>query len=162
MNNIKTVVINKIIEEVEAQVQNAERGRLDAIAESKSHKGAMASRYDTFKEEAQYLAGGHNAQRIKLTKILDMLISIRNNPQIITKGSIYAIVEVSDLDDGSISKYFILPAGGGNTYDVDKEEITAINVGAPMARAFIGTVAGDKVEIKIQGTTKQFRVVSVT
>ena len=162
MNNIKTVIIDKIIEEVKSQIQNAERARLDAIIESKAHKGAMESRYDTFKEEAQYLAGGHNAQQIKLTKILDMLMSIRNNPLTITKGSVYAIVEVSDLEDGSTSKYFILPGGGGNTYDVDGKEITAINVSAPMARMFIGAVAGDKVEIKIQGTTKQFRVVSVT
>ncbi|KKS95606.1 MAG: hypothetical protein UV75_C0011G0020, partial [Candidatus Giovannonibacteria bacterium GW2011_GWA1_43_15] len=57
MKDIKTVIIDRIIDKVETQIKNTERGRLDAIEESKAHKGAMASRYDTFKEEAQYLAG---------------------------------------------------------------------------------------------------------
>ncbi len=77
-------------------------------------------------------------------------------------GSGYAIVEVENLDDGLRVKYFLLPAGGGNTYEVEGEEITVINIGAPLARAFIGSVAGDEVEIKIQGTTRRFSVVSVT
>lgn len=161
MRNIKTCIINRIIEKIDNQIKNAERGQSDAIEESKSHKGAMASRYDTFKEEAQYLAGGYSAQLLELGKILGALKSIKDYPPTVTKGSCYAIVEVKDLDDGSTVKYFLLPAGGGDTYEVDGKEITALNVRAPMARAFIGTVAGDEIEIKIQETTRRFSVVSI-
>jgi transcription elongation GreA/GreB family factor len=135
---------------------------LGAIEESKAHKGAMESRYDTFKEEAQYLAGGHNARLLELGKILGALKSIRDCPPTITKGSSYAMVEAKNLEDGLGAKYFLLPAGGGNTYEEEGEKITVLNVGAPMARAFIGAVANDEIEIKIQGTTKRFNVVSVT
>lgn len=162
MKDIKTLVLDRIIKEVENQIKNAERGRLDALEESKAHKGAMESRYDTFKEEAQYLAGGYAARLVELGKTLGALKSIRDYPPTITKGSGYAIVEAENLEDGSRTKYFLLPAGGGNTYEVEGGEITILNVGAPLAQAFIGTVAGDEVEIKIQGTTRQFRVVSVT
>lgn len=163
MQNIKTVILDRIIEQVEAQFESAERGRMDAIEESKAHKGAMQSRYDTFKEEAQYLAGGFNARLEERGKMLAALKSLRDFPPAITKGSGYAIIEVENLDDGSRIKYFLLPSGGGgNTYEADGEEITILNVGAPMARAFIGTIAGDEVEIKIQGTTRRFSVVSVT
>lgn len=162
MENIKTVILDRIIKEVETQIKNAERGRLGAIEESKAHKGAMESRYDTFKEEAQYLAGGYAARLVELGKTLGALKSIRDYPPTVTKSSGYAIVEVENLGDGSRSKYFLLPAGGGNTYKVEGEEITVLNVGTPMARAFIGTIAGDEVEIKIQGTTRRFSVVSVT
>ncbi|HCB35796.1 MAG: hypothetical protein A3H73_02055 [Candidatus Taylorbacteria bacterium RIFCSPLOWO2_02_FULL_50_120] len=122
----------------------------------------MASRYDTFKEEAQYLAGGFAAQLAKLEKTLDTLKSIKNYPPTVTKGSGYAIVEVENLDDGLRTKYFLLPAGGGNTYKVDEEEIMTLSINAPLARPFIGSIAGDEVEVKIQETMRRLRVVSVT
>lgn len=161
MKDIKSFVLGLIIEGVEGQIKNAERGRLDAIEESKAHKGAMASRYDTFKEEAQYLAGGHSALLLELSKTLCALRSIKDRPPTISMGSGYAIIEAKNLDDGSKTKYFLLPAGGGNTYEVDGDRITVLSVAAPLARAFIGAVAGDEVEIEIQGTTKRFSVVSV-
>jgi transcription elongation GreA/GreB family factor len=162
MKDIKTVIIDRIIEEVEIQIKNAERGRLDAIEESKAHKGAMASRYDTFKEEAQYLAGGFASRLVELGKTLGALKSIRDYPPTVTKVHGYALVEVENLENGSRSKYFLLPSGGGNIYEIEGEEISVLSVGAPMARAFMGTVPGDEVEIKIQETTRRFSVVSVT
>lgn len=162
MKNIKTAILNRVIEDVKTQIQNAEIGRLNAIEESKAHKGAMASRYDTFKEEAQYLAGGYSARLFELGKALDALMSIRNYPPTIAKSSCYAIIEVENLDDGLRAKYFLLPAGGGNTYEAEGEKITALNMDAPLARAFIGTVAGDEVEVRIRKTMRRFGVVSVT
>ena len=150
------------LDEVETQIKNAERGRLDALEESKAHKGAMASRYDTFKEEAQYLAGGFASRLVELGKTLGALKSIRDYPLTITKVYGYALVEVKNLENGSRSKYFLLPSGGGNTYEVEGEEISVLSVGAPMARAFMGAVPGDAVGIKIQGMTKRFSVISVT
>ncbi len=162
MKNIKAIILDRLIEEVEMQIKNAERGRQDALEESKAHKGAMESRYDTFKEEAQYLAGGFAARLVELGKTLDALKSIKDYPPTITKGSGYAIIEAENLDDGSRTKYFLLPAGGGNTYEIEGEEVTVLNIGAPLARAFIGAVAGDEVEVRIQGTTRRFCVVSIT
>lgn len=162
MTNIKTLILDRIIEQINAQIQNAERGRSDAIKESKAHKGAMESRYDTFKEEAQYLAGGFNTQVLELRRTLSTLESIRNYPLPITKVSGYAIITVESCDDGSRAKYFLLPAGGGNEYDVEGEKITILSVGAPLARAFIDAVVGDEVEVKIQGMMKRFRVVLIT
>jgi transcription elongation GreA/GreB family factor len=162
MENLKTIILDRIIEEVETQIKIAERGRLGAIEESKAHKGAMASRYDTFKEEAQYLAGGFNAQILELSQRLGALKSIRNYSPTITKGSGYAIIEAEKLEDGSRVKYFLLPAGGGNTYEVGDEKIIVLNVGAPMARAFMGAVADDEVKIELQGTMRIFRVISVS
>lgn len=161
MKEIKDIILDYIINEVKDQIKNAEQGRLDAIEESKAHKGAMESRYDTFKEEAQYLAGGYAARLVELGRTLGVLKSIRDCPPTITKGSGYAIIEVENLENGSRIKYFLLPAGGGNIYEIEGEKITILNVGALLARAFIGVVVGDEVEIKIQGMTKRFRVISV-
>jgi len=74
----------------------------------------MESRYDTFKEEAQYLASGFTTRLVELTRTLCALRSIRDYPPVITKGGPYALIEIKDLDDGSRTKYFLLPTGGGN------------------------------------------------
>lgn len=108
------------------------QGREDALEESRAHKGAMESRYDTFKEEAQYLANAQEGILAELTGAAVLLKSLRDNPpRGITQGCLYAIVEAEDLEDGSTAKYFLLPAGGGNTYEIDGEKITALNVMAP-------------------------------
>ncbi len=162
MKNIKIFIIDSIIKEIEGQIRNTKNGRLSAVKESKAHKGAMASRYDTFKEEAQYLADGYSIQLARLNKTLNELRYIRRDSSIINKGSIRAIVEVQNLSDNSRAKYFLLPIGGGNIYEVKKEIITVLSVGAPLARAFIGAVAGDEIEVKIQDKTKIFNVISIT
>jgi len=129
--------------------------------ESKAHKGAMASRYDTFKEEAQYLAGGFNARIQELSPLLAMLKSLRTQIPSLNKASGGTIVEVEDSDNNTRVKYFLLPAGGGNTYEVAGETYTVLSLSAPLARAFVGKMKEDEVEITIQGTTRHLIVVSV-
>ena len=55
MSNLKRMVILEVIETLESMLATAQEGRNNAIEESRYHKGAMESRHDTFKEEAQYL-----------------------------------------------------------------------------------------------------------
>lgn len=162
MNDIKTTIIDRIVEKIEAQIKTAERGRSDAVEESRAHKGTMASRYDTFKEEAQYLAGGYEVRLLELRKMLGTLKFIKDHLPTITKCTSYAIVEAKDLDNGLIVKYFLLPTGGGDIYEVNGEKITVINVDAPMAHAFIGAIVNDETEVKNQDTTRRFVVVSIT
>lgn len=162
MKDIKIIIIDRIIEEVEAQIQNAERGRLTAIEDSKAHKGKMESRFDTFKEEAQNLAGALSLQVLELMKTLSALKSVRGYSLPITTVSGYAIVTVENCDDGTIAKYFLLPAGGGNEYDVGEDKVTVLSVGAPIARAFMGASVGDVREVTLQKKVKRFRIVSVS
>lgn len=160
--NIKTIIIDRILEEIQNQIRSATQGREDALEESRAHKGAMESRYDTFKEEAQYLANAHEAQLAELTGATNMLKSLRDNPPEITRGSLYAIIEAEDLDTGSSEKYFVLPAGGGNTYELAGDKIITINVMAPLARAFIGALEGDNVEFKTPQRKRRFSILSIT
>lgn len=163
MKTVKENLLDLAIADIEKQIEAAERGRKDAIEESKAHKGAMASRYDTFKEEAQYLAGGFAARIQELTPLLAALNSLRMNTLPTTnKVAGCAIVEIEDLNDGTKAKYFLLPAGGGESYEVGGEKYVILTPRAPLARAIMGKVAGDEVEMTIQGTTRKFLVVSVT
>lgn len=162
MKSTKETLLDLVITDIEKQIATADQGRLDAIEESKAHKGAMASRYDTFKEEAQYLAGGFNARIQEMSPFLVMLKSLRTQIPSLNKVSGGAIVEVEDIDTGTKTKYFLLPAGGGNAYEVDGEQYSTLTIQAPLARSLFGKTEGDEAEITIQGTTKHLLVVSVS
>ena len=162
MKDVKSKLIDLVIADIEKQIEIAEQGRKDAVEESKAHKGAMASRYDTFKEEAQYLAGGFAARIQELTPLLAALKSMRMRIPANSKVSSGAIVEVENIDTGMKTKYFILPFGGGKTYEVDGEQYSTLTLQAPLARALFGKTEGDEAEITIQGTTKHLLVVSIS
>lgn len=151
-------VIEALTQREKSAKQNLETTRRATI----EAPGAMQSHSDTTKWQMSRRAEAIERSLFETQQALRVLKSIGDYPPTITKCSGYAIIEVENLDDGSRSKYFLLPAGGGDTYEVDREEITILNMGAPMARAFIGTVAGDEVEVKIQETTRRFSVISVT
>lgn len=161
MDDIKKEIVGQILASLASQISTAERGLRDATIEFKAHKGAMESRYDTFKEEAEYLAGGFGRQVETLSKSVHELQNLLVNPPKIDRCSVYAFVEVEDQDDGSRLKFFFLPTGGGHTYEASEGKIIVVNIGAPIARALIGATAYDTVEAKIGGTTRSFRVISV-
>lgn len=124
--------------------------------------GAMQSHSDTTKWQMNQRAGAIEQSLFETQQALGALKRLMDHPPAITKGSVYAIIEVKNLGDESRTKYFLLPAGGGNTYEVEGGQITILNIGAPMARALLGVVAGDEVEVRIQEKTRQLNVVSVT
>jgi len=162
MKDVKSKLLDLVIADIEKRIESAEHGRKNAVEESKAHKGAMASRYDTFKEEAQYLAGGFAARIQELAPLLAALKSMRMRIPANSKVSGGAIVEVENIDTGVKTKYFILPTGGGKIYEVDGEQYSALTLQAPLARALFGKTEGDEAEITIQGTTKHLLIVSVS
>lgn len=151
-------IIETLTQKEKDTIQSLKTSRQAAI----DAPGAMQSHSDTTKWQMSQRAEATERSLFETQRALGALRYLVKHPPNITKGSGYAIIEAENLEDGSISKYFLLSAGGGNTYEVEGEEITVLNVDAPIARVFIGTIAGDEVEIKIQGTTRRFSVVSVS
>lgn len=158
----KQKLLQCVIETLLQKKKNAEQSLKTTRQAAIEAPGAMQSHSDTTKWQMSRRAEAMERLIFEAQQSLGILKRFIDRPLTTTKGSGYAIVEVKNLDDESMAKYFLLPAGGGNTYEVDGEEITVLSVDAPMARAFLGAVAGDEVEIKIQGTTRRFSVVSVT
>lgn len=122
----------------------------------------MDSRYDTFKQEAEFLTGAYDKRLVELQKMLQTLRMLKANPPKIVRCSMYSIIEIKDIDDDSVFKYFLLPVGGGGAYEIDGEKIVILSVGTSLAQALIGSVSGDEIEAKFQGSLKQFKVVSLS
>lgn len=163
MDNLKKSVVSAVIAEIESMISTAENDRQKAIEESRYHKGAMESRYDTFKEEAQYLMAAQDLRIRDLSSTVSVLKVLLSKP-IVQKERIetYALVEIEDTDSRTLKTYLILSEGGGVSCSVDGRSVFTISVTSPLARALVGLRKGDDVELNVAGIRKYFTVVSVS
>jgi len=143
----------------------AESDRDFANRESASHKGAMASRYDTFKEEAQAMAAAQEIRIAELRTALDSLRGMLDDPgtkleQPASRVRLGSIVTIRDTDD-HVAYYFIASAGGGETVEVDQRRIVVITPRAPLGAHLVSKEVGDQVEVSIGGRRREFEVVSI-
>ena len=145
----KQKLLQLVIETLTQEEKNAKQSLESTRQAGIDAPGAMQSHSDTTKWQMHQRAGAIEGSLFETQRALGALKLLVGHSSVITKGSVYAIVEVKNLVNETITKYFLLPAGGGNVYEVDGEQVTILNMSAPMARAFFGAVAGDEVEVKI-------------
>jgi len=116
-------------------------------------EGAMQSRYDTFKEEGQYLAGGLKLIGMELTDaVVTLKEAVRSNlPENCHKVSLYSFVTV-EYQNGSSESYFIAPVMGGEKI---RENITAIRPVSPLGRVLMGKEEGESFLLKIDDSSSR-------
>jgi transcription elongation GreA/GreB family factor len=161
VNELKKLVVAEVIKVTRSMLATAEEGRKNAIEESKYHKGAMQSRYDTFKEEAQYLMIAQDVRIEELNSTIAVLESLLAQPSVPSKRArVFSLVELED-EAGSPASYLILPAGGGVTCIVNEKKVTTINESSPLARALSGKSEGEETEIDVAGNKKTFSIIAI-
>lgn len=97
-------------------LDSAEQGRQEAQEEANYHGGTMESRYDTFKEEAQYLAGAQTRLIFEFKAAYNQLEHVlRGNVLFDRPHSKVTLASIVIVDDAceKTSAYFISPALGG-------------------------------------------------
>lgn len=162
MNELKKLVVTEAIRVTRDMLATAEESRKNAIEESRYHKGAMESRYDTFKEEAQYLMTAQDVRIMELSSTVAVLESFLVRPNISSeKAKIFSLVELED-EAGHSASYLILPAGGGITCTAQEKKVITINESSPLARALIGKVDGEDVEFDVAGKQRVFSIISIS
>jgi len=105
-----------------------------AQAEANEHKGAMASRYDTFKEEAQALRDGHAKQCQELAEVLARIQQLQ--PSGCTRIGLGAVLITSG------GNYFVSSGLVDGPLVVDGVEYECINPHAPLLRRLQAGVNG--------------------
>jgi transcription elongation GreA/GreB family factor len=140
-----------LAEQLERMATAAEAARADAQCRANEHAGKIESRFDTFREEAQYLAYGQACRRERLLRYLEacrrMLAAVeeeRDHPAGRVRPGV--IVELAS-EFGETRHYLIAPGGLGVRVMVDSMEIMVVSVEAPLARALLGLEEGDPVEM---------------
>lgn len=120
-------------------------------------EGAMQSRYSTFKEEGQYLAGGLKILHGEFKSIEAMVQSALKDTITSSERIEYlSIVEIK-FEDGSLAKFFIFPVMGGEKID----NITIITPGAPIGKAIMFKEVGDTFILKLGNEIRRGEVINV-
>ncbi len=162
MNSLKHQVITEVIKVAQSMLRTAEKSREDAIEESKHHKGAMESRYDTFKEEAQYLMVAQDVRIAELNSTISVLTSQLSRLDFVcVRAGAFALVGLED-EASEQTSYLILPTGGGVTCVINEIKVTTINEASPLAQAIKGMAQDEEAELSVAGKKKTFSIVSIS
>lgn len=148
----KLQIIEKAIHELEEQIQVAQNAADEAQTDANSHVGAMESRYDTFKEEAQYLSAAQRIRAAELTRLLaktkELLERLRweqEKSETVQLGSLVTILDENDEE----TTYLLLCNSLSQKFFAGGAAITVIGAGTPIAKALMGLGVGDEVEINL-------------
>jgi len=117
---------------------------------------------DTRATEASYLARGL-ARRVAELKLgaarLGSLVPMAFGPE--DSVALTALAGLED-EDGGASIVFLVPAGAGETVEVDGQAIRPITPGSPLGKALLGRFPGDEVEVELPGGVQLFRISWIT
>ena len=151
-------LIEQLGEHRDMAIQAAQKAQQDA----NEHKGAMESRYDTFKEESQYLSA---AQQLR-TATLEQAIFDTDRLAHSLEGLRHDIVRVGSIvtvrDDDDIERnYFIVPYSLGIQHLIAGQSTIIIGKDSPIASALLGASVGDELEVALPKGLNTYYVVSI-
>lgn len=126
---------------------------IKAIAEARSHGDLSENaEYHAAREQQGFIEGriGEIESRLAAAEVIDV-VSVAAGGKIVFG----ATVELADEDTGNKVTYQIV---GEDEADIRGGRIS---IGSPIARALIGKVAGDVVEVTAPGKTTSYEVIAV-
>lgn len=147
MNDEKIIVLEKSILDISNMICRAKKMAEDSQKEANYHIGKMESRYDTFKEEAQYLAAASQKQvfdlSLSLEKINKLIIKIKNNK--LEEG--VSLGKCFEIKKNNIHKnFFVVPFVTITKHFFKNKEFTLISENAPIYHMFKNLQIGDVCE----------------
>lgn len=162
MYDFKQKYIEGLIEGLAQQFLSASQAAKNAQSEANSHKGAMESRYDTFKEEAQYLSNAHrlraNSLELAIAETKEIFHYIDKIPtDFVSVGSLVMILTQNDEK----RYYFIIPYGSGDILSLNSIPVFIIGKNSPIAEALVGARIGEEVEIILPTGVQTYEVLAI-
>lgn len=146
LNNLKTTFLLQEIKILDDMILQAQREINESQREANYHVGAMQSRYDTFKEEAQYLVDAHKLRLAELklqhSECTNLLKQYQTNKATKTVLSVGDLCVLSN-DDNQEHSFFILPLFSKHKFIYKNREYRVVSVNAPIIAPFIGKALDD-------------------
>ncbi len=128
-----------------------------AAREGATHEQAKPENdKDTRALEQSYLARGQSMRIEALKAGLAALGAMSLADAVMARSG--ALIEAED-DDGATVHFFLAPEGGGTKL---KGGVQVVTPASPLGAALLGKRAGDEVELKLAGKTRQLSVLAVS
>lgn len=143
--------------------EKAEQARNTAQKEANSHVGRMESRYDTFKEEAQYEVAAQEVRIRGYQNGINQIATLLANASSLSPSRTIKIGSIAKLKPktGEERFYIISPAGGGVTAKDVGISVSALTPDSPLGKQLLGLEAGDDCELNIGGIKTHYIVKEV-
>ncbi len=154
MHETAKILIAQIIANKKEEVERTEQARQVSLRDAQEAEGAMISRYDTFLEEAQYLAGGQNKRLFEAKAVLALLESLlQRDADASSQVSIGSVVVIENIDTAEKKKFLLVFEGsGGGVFSCppnEGEKISAVSPSSPIGEALFGKGSGEEVECSL-------------
>lgn len=156
----KRELVNKVVEQLTAEVEGLFRAARAAHAEATHEQSKAEDKYDTRGLEASYLARGQSRQAAEIGQAIAefqalLLRDFKPDDPI----DVGAFVELNGKRDKSY--YFIGPRAGGTEVVHDGKEVLVITPQSPLGQQLVGKKKGDRIKLEIAGGSDPLRVARV-
>ncbi|MEP7162198.1 MAG: hypothetical protein ABI747_00325 [Candidatus Moraniibacteriota bacterium] len=154
MHPIAKLLITVLIEEKKAEIVRTEVARQVSIKDTQEAEGAMISRYDTFLEEAQYLAGGQNKRLLEAKAVVISLEALLQNDACVSSSTfVGSLVTIENMRGSETRKFLLMFDGAGGSIfpspENENEKITALSVSSPLGKELFRKEVGAEIESPI-------------
>lgn len=157
----KRKIFLAIRESLQMRIRQASEFEKDARHEANQQSSAMQSRYDTFREEGQYVANAQAARKHQfegdLARLNVFYAEWDKSPITPSSVRLGSLVTVADDESGEEKVYLVVPGGGGDLYN----DVMVVNFEAPIARAFFGKCEGDEFTFGGKGKERSYTILEV-
>ena len=132
-----------------------------ATYEAATHEESKPeNEYDTRGLEASYLAGAQSKRAGEIEELLAICNQMNGND--FAPSSPIQAGALVELDlDGKDKNVFLLPKGGGMTFDLDGKHVQIITPVSPLSQAIIGLREGEATQVELAGTSRDCEILSV-
>lgn len=153
----KRELIGKLFELAKGKREISKKTSQAAQERANEAEGPMQSRYSTFKEEGQYLAGGLKVLHEEFKSIEAIVQLMMKEPlNNSTRVELLSIVEI-EFENEHATKFFVFPVLGGEKID----DITIITPEAPLCKAIMFKEIDYQFNLKIGKKIKKGEVINV-
>ena len=155
----KRLVIQKIIETLQSEMETYVRVAKFSHAEATAEENRAENKYDTRGLEASYLAAGQANKIVETEESTAAFDALRERKFNEADGiDIGALIEISQ--DGERAHYFIGPSAGGIEIKTRGTEVLVITPQSPLGSQLKGAKQGAKIKINLAGRSQLVEILN--
>jgi hypothetical protein len=157
---IKQLVIQKIIETLQAELETYARAAKASHAEATAEENRAENKYDTRGLEASYLAAGQASKVVELEESITSFEGLLGGEYAADKPiGVGALVEL-ELN-GERAHYFIGTSAGGTEVTCGKHEVLLITAQSPLGSQLQDRQQGGQFELMLAGAKQPVQIIDV-
>lgn len=164
MHKAAQEIIGQIMQAKQKEISTTEKAREMSLKDAQDAEGAMISRYDTFLEEAQYLAGAQSKRLLEARAVVELLRKsldtnfVINEDHDVSVGDLFVVENV----DTNEKRYYIMvvEGAGGSVFQssILKKSIASVTTKTPVGQFLI---YGEEQDLPFPGAKGTWEIVEV-